>query len=116
MSPCIAFFLNNEWRCLEVIISVIRGAQYIATTTLELVLFADPVPKKKSNRPWPLYSNFIQSSGGIASSLGKSLCPRWEVRQTLFFLWLQFQPLFSAGSNHYLMSFPMEAAGKLEEG
>ena len=47
MSPCIAFFLNNEWRCLEVIISVIRGAQYIATTTLELVLFADPCAQEK---------------------------------------------------------------------
>lgn len=47
MSPCIAFFLNNEWRCLEVIISVIRGAQYIATTPLGLVLFADPCVQEK---------------------------------------------------------------------
>lgn len=94
MSPCMAFFLNNEWRFLEEIVPVIREAQG-SHCHFRSSFVHWPWCPRESKRPWSLYSSLIQSSGGMADSMGKCLGLRCEVcRQTLVFsCGFNFSPL-----------------------
>lgn len=118
MSPCIAFFLNNEWRFLEVIVPVIREAQD-SHYHFRSSFVCWPWCPRKSQRDLGRYIAAWSSHQEGWQTLWESVCAwggKCVDRLFCFFLWLQFQPSFSAGSSHYLMSFPIEAAGKLEEG
>lgn len=99
MSPCIAFFLNNEWRFLEVIVPVIREAQD-SHYHFRSSFVRWPWCPRKSQRDLGRYIAAWSSHQEGWQTLWESVfCLRWEVcRQTLlFFSVASISALFLSG-------------------